>query len=59
VPGGISTGTWYDVKLDIQGTSLKAYVNGTQLLTQTDSSCTSGSVGVGSVGASFEATTFA
>jgi RHS repeat-associated protein len=55
VPGGISAGTWYDVKLDIQGTSLKAYVNGTQLLTQTDSSCTSGSVGVGSVGASFEA----
>jgi RHS repeat-associated protein len=43
------------VKLDIQGTSLKAYVNGTQLLNQTDSSCTSGSVGVGSVGASFEA----
>jgi hypothetical protein len=55
VPGGISAGTWYDVKLDIQGTSLKAYVNGTQLLTQTDSSCTSGLVGVGSVGASFEA----
>jgi hypothetical protein len=55
VPGGISAGTWYDVKLDIQGTSLKAYVNGTQLLNQTDSSCTSGSVGVGSVGASFEA----
>jgi RHS repeat-associated protein len=55
VPGGISTGTWYDVKLDMQGTTLKAYVNGTQLLTQTDSSCTSGSVGVGSVGASFEA----
>jgi RHS repeat-associated protein len=55
VSGGISTGTWYDVKLDIQGTSLKAYVNGAQLLTQTDSSCTSGSVGVGSVGASFEA----
>jgi hypothetical protein len=55
VSGGIGTGTWYDVKLDIQGTALKAYVNGTQLLTQTDSSCTSGSVGVGSVGASFEA----
>jgi hypothetical protein len=55
VPGGISTGTWYDVKLAIQGTNLTAYVNGTQLLTQTDSSCTSGSVGVGSVGASFEA----
>ena len=54
VPGGIATGTWYDVKLDIQGTTLKAYVNNTQLLTQTDSSCTSGSVGVGSTGASFE-----
>jgi hypothetical protein len=55
VPGGINPGTWYDVKLDMQGTTLKAYVNGTQLLTQTDSSCTSGMVGVGSVGASFEA----
>ena len=54
VPGGISAGTWYDVKLDMQGTTLKAYVNGTQLLTQTDSACTSGSAGVGSVGASFE-----
>src|ERR1019366_5977233 len=41
--------------LDMQGTTLKAYVNGTQLLAQTDSSCTSGSVGVGSAGASFEA----
>jgi hypothetical protein len=55
VPGGIKPGTWYDVKLDMQGTTLKAYVNGTQLLTQTDTSCTSGMVGVGSVGASFEA----
>jgi hypothetical protein len=54
VPGGISTGTWYDVKLAMQGTTLTAYVNGALLLTQTDTSCTSGSVGVGSVGASFE-----
>jgi hypothetical protein len=55
VTGGISTGTWYDVKLDIQGTTLIASVNGAQLVTQTDGSCTSGLVGVGSVGASFEA----
>jgi RHS repeat-associated protein len=54
VPGGISAGTWYDVKLAMQGTSLVASVNGTQLLSQTDSTCTSGSVGVGSLGASFE-----
>ncbi len=54
VPGGVSAGNWYDVKLDMQGTTLKAYVNGALLLTQTDASCTSGSAGVGSVGASFE-----
>ena len=37
------------------GSTIKAYVGGTLLLTQTDSSCDAGSVGVGSVGASFEA----
>jgi len=55
VSGGINAGTWYDVKLEMVDTTLKAYVNGTLLLTQTDTSCSSGSVGVGSVGASFEA----
>ena len=55
VSGGIAAGTWYDVKLEFVGTTIKAYVGGTLLLTQTDTSCDAGSVGVGSVGASFEA----
>jgi hypothetical protein len=55
VAGGIAAGSWYDVKLEMVGTALKAYVNGALLLTQTDTSCSAGSVGVGSVGAAFEA----
>lgn len=55
VSGGIAAGTWYDVKLEFAGTTINAYVDGTLLLTQTDTSCDVGSVGVGSVGASFEA----
>jgi RHS repeat-associated protein len=54
VAGGIAAGTWYDVKLEFVGTTINAYVGGTLLLTQTDTSCDAGSVGVGSVGASFE-----
>jgi hypothetical protein len=55
VSGGIATGTWYDVKLEMIGTTINAYVGGALLLTQTDTSCDGGSTGVGSVGASFEA----
>jgi len=55
VSGGITAGTWYDVKLEMIGTTINAYVNGTLLVTQTDTSCDGGSTGVGSVGASFEA----
>jgi hypothetical protein len=50
---GITPGTWYDVKLEIVGTSLHAYINGTLVLTETDSSCTAGSIAVGSLGAAF------
>ena len=53
--GGINAGTWYDVKLEMIGTTINAYVGGTRLLTQADTSCDGGSTGVGSVGASFEA----
>jgi hypothetical protein len=52
--GGIAIGSWYDVKLEMVGTTLNAYVGGTLLLTQTDTSCDGGSIGVGSRGASFE-----
>ncbi len=41
-----STGTWYTIKISVVGTTLTAYVNGTQQLTATDSSRTSGVAGL-------------
>ncbi len=41
-----STGTWYTIKLSVVGTTLTAYVNGTQQLSTTDSSRTSGVAGL-------------
>jgi len=55
VSSGIVAGTWYALKLNIQGSTINAYLNGTQILSQTDSTCGVGSVGVASFGASFEA----
>jgi subtilisin family serine protease len=43
----IAAGTWYNVKLEIVGTSLQGYVNGTMLVAATDSGLTSGKVGLG------------
>lgn len=48
----VSTGAWYDVRLEAVGTTLKAYVNGNLLLTATDSDLASGTVAVGSYAAS-------
>jgi hypothetical protein len=42
----IATGTWYTVKLVLNGSSITMYINGTQQLTATDSSLTSGAVGL-------------
>ncbi|MEK4064809.1 pectate lyase [Paenibacillus borealis] len=42
----LSTGTWYAVKLELNGSTLKMYVNGTLQLTATDSSLTSGAIGL-------------
>ncbi len=41
----VSTLNWYAVKLEVVGTSLKAYVNGTLQLSATDSQFQSGSIG--------------
>ena len=44
----VATGTWYTLKLEIVGTTLRGYVNGTLLVTATDSGgLTSGKVGIG------------
>jgi PelA/Pel-15E family pectate lyase len=42
----LSTGTWYNVKLEMSGSTIKMYVNGTLQLTATDSSLTSGGAGL-------------
>jgi len=52
---GVVTGTWYTLKLNMTGTTVTAYLNGTQLLSQNDNDCQGGSVGVGSLNATFEA----
>ncbi len=43
---GLAAGTWYTVKLEMQGSSIKMYVNGTLELSATDSSLTSGAAGL-------------
>lgn len=43
---GLSTGTWYTVKLEMNGSTINMYVNGTLQLTATDSSLTSGAAGL-------------
>ncbi len=43
---GLASGTWYTVKLEIIGTSIKMYINGTLQLSATDSSLTSGGIGL-------------
>ena len=42
----ISTGTWYDVKLVVEGTSIRLYVNGVLQLSATDSSLSTGAIGL-------------
>jgi hypothetical protein len=55
ISASISAGAWYLLRLEMSGTRLGAYLNDVPMITLTDSSCTSGSVGVGSQGAAFEA----
>jgi hypothetical protein len=45
----LSTGVWYNVKLEMVGTTIKMYVNDQLQLTATDSSLVSGAVGLVSV----------
>lgn len=41
----LSTGVWYNVKLELSGSTIKMYVNNTLELTATDSSLSAGAVG--------------
>ena len=42
----VTAGTWYNVKLELSGTTLKMYVNGNLELTASDASITSGAIGL-------------
>ncbi len=42
----VSTGTWYTLRLDAFGSSLTGFVNGTQVVSATDSTFSSGKVGL-------------
>ncbi|HEX3048710.1 MAG TPA: LamG-like jellyroll fold domain-containing protein, partial [Bacillota bacterium] len=42
----IATGTWYTVKLVLNGSSISMYIDGVQQLSTTDSSLTSGAIGL-------------
>lgn len=42
----VATNTWYTVRLDVSGTSLRGYVNGTLVTETTDSQYSAGRVGV-------------
>ncbi|MNR39937.1 hypothetical protein D3C85_1581830 [compost metagenome] len=46
VPFTFTTGTWYDFKAVVNGSALEFWVNGTKLLTTTDTSFTSGQIGL-------------
>jgi len=54
VDASISAGTWYTVKFSVVGSTLSGYLNGTQLVTTTDSSLTSGGIAVSTVNATAE-----
>lgn len=44
--GSVESNTWYDVKLEARGSSLKVYLDNQLLLSATDSSLTSGGIGL-------------
>ncbi len=54
VDAGITTNTWYVVKLEIIGSTLNAYIDGALLATATESSIASGAVAVGATNSKAE-----
>jgi hypothetical protein len=54
----VSLNTWYDLRLEIIGTSLRAYVNNQLVLEATDSTHAAGRVGLGSFRTAAEADDF-
>src|SRR5688572_15273850 len=48
----VTTGTWYTVRLEMNGSALAVFVNGTQQLTASDSTFPTGRIAVAAYGAS-------
>lgn len=46
VPYQVSENTWYTLKFEVSGTTLTGYVNGTPVITRTDSAFSSGTAGL-------------
>ncbi len=42
---GVATGTWYTLRLEVFGSTLRGFVNGTQVVTATDSNFAAGRIG--------------
>jgi hypothetical protein len=54
VAAGIAEGIWYTVRLEIVGSTLKAYVNGVLTDTESDTSLAAGGIAVGTVNTTAE-----
>ena len=50
----VALNTWYTVKFSVVGSTLTLFVDGTQVLSVTDTAITSGGIAVGTVNASAE-----
>ncbi|MNV93854.1 hypothetical protein D3C71_1885890 [compost metagenome] len=46
MPYTMSTGTWYDFKVAVNGSTLELWVNGAKQLTTTDTSFAAGQIGL-------------
>jgi hypothetical protein len=46
VPANVSVGTWYGLRLEVNGSTLRAYLNGTLAIQAVDTTHTSGRVGL-------------
>ena len=46
MPVNVSVGSWYALRLEVNGTALRAYLNGTLVIQATDTTHASGRVGL-------------
>ncbi|MFZ6031212.1 MAG: InlB B-repeat-containing protein [Chloroflexota bacterium] len=49
VNAGITAGEWYTATFEVVGTTLRGYINGTPVITRTDTSLAHGAIGIGTL----------